>query len=101
MLVFIALTTFVLLLIARYSRIKRKVLEQWRFIKLINQLPGPSLPEMITELFLFKLDGEQFTYQIEALFRKYAYKSEYGMMCCWFGFKPILFLTRSKSVKVC
>uniref|UniRef100_A0A0R3RZM6 Cytochrome P450 n=1 Tax=Elaeophora elaphi TaxID=1147741 RepID=A0A0R3RZM6_9BILA len=79
---------------------KQKIAQTWRFIQLINKLPGPSFLEILPEVFQFKLDREKFTYQLEAIFRKYAYKHDHGMVCLWFGLKPTLLLTRSPSAKI-
>ncbi|VDO11566.1 unnamed protein product [Brugia timori] len=90
-----------LILIIRYgSEIRQKIKEKWRFIRLVNQLPGPTLLEMLGEVLRFKMDSEQFTYQMEAIFRKYAYQNDHGIVCFWFGLRPMLFLARSTSAKV-
>ncbi|KAL3986176.1 Cytochrome P450 family protein [Acanthocheilonema viteae] len=74
--------------------------EKWRFIRLVNQLPGPTLLEMFGEILRFKMDSKQFTCQIEAIFRKYAYQHDHGILCLWFGLRPMLFLSRAASAKV-
>uniref|UniRef100_A0AAF5Q696 Cytochrome P450 family protein n=3 Tax=Wuchereria bancrofti TaxID=6293 RepID=A0AAF5Q696_WUCBA len=55
---------------------------------------------MLGELLRFKMDSEQFTYQMEAIFRKYAYQNDHGIVCFWFGLRPMLLLARSTSAKV-
>uniref|UniRef100_A0A915PF15 Cytochrome P450 n=1 Tax=Setaria digitata TaxID=48799 RepID=A0A915PF15_9BILA len=87
--------------IAKYGKqIKHKAAEKWRFIRLASKLPGPTLWEMLEELSQFTLDREKFTYCLEAIFRKYAYKDDHGMVSLWFGLTPTLLLTRTKSAKV-
>ncbi|VDM13696.1 unnamed protein product [Wuchereria bancrofti] len=91
----------ILVLITKYAKqTKQKIQKKWRMIRLINKLPGPSLLEIFVELLRLKIDREQFTYQLEAIFRKYAYKHDHGIVCVWFGFKPMLLLMRSPSAKV-
>lgn len=50
----------VLIIIIRYGRqIKQKVAEKWRFVRLINQLPGPTILEMLGEVLRFKMNSER------------------------------------------
>lgn len=49
-----------LILITKYGReIRRKIAEKWRFIRLVNQLPGPTLLEMLGEVLRFKMDSKR------------------------------------------
>ncbi|KAL3989565.1 Cytochrome P450 family protein [Acanthocheilonema viteae] len=89
------------ILIIKYAKqAKQKIAQKWRFIQLINKLPGPNFLEIFAEILQFKLDSEQITYQLEAIFRKYAYKHDHGIVRLWFGLTPTLLLTRSPSAKV-
>ncbi|VDN92786.1 unnamed protein product [Brugia pahangi] len=62
-------------------------------IRLINKLPGPSLLEIFVELLRLKIDREQFTYQLEVIFRKHAYKYDRGIVSGNMWFKTIRVLT--------
>ncbi|VDM14695.1 unnamed protein product [Wuchereria bancrofti] len=98
---FLLFLIIILVLITKYAKqTKQKIQEKWRMIRLINKLPGPTLLEILVKLLRLKLDREQFTSQLEAIFRKYAYKHDHGIVCLWFGFKPMLLLMRSSSAKV-
>uniref|UniRef100_A0A915BBP7 Cytochrome P450 monooxygenase n=2 Tax=Parascaris TaxID=6254 RepID=A0A915BBP7_PARUN len=54
----------------------------------------------MAEVCKFSFDSEKFTYQAEALFRRYAYANEDGIFRLWLGTYPLIFLTRAKSAKV-
>uniref|UniRef100_A0A0R3S6H5 Cytochrome P450 4c3 n=1 Tax=Elaeophora elaphi TaxID=1147741 RepID=A0A0R3S6H5_9BILA len=91
----------VLMLIKRYAKeIRQRIVEKRRFVQLINQLPGPTALEMLGEILRFGMDSKKFSSRMEAIFRKYAYQHDHGIICLWFGLKPILVLTRSTSAKV-
>lgn len=55
------LLLFVLfVLIIKYAKqVKQKIAEEWRFIKLINKLPGPSFLQMLAEVLQFRMDRER------------------------------------------
>uniref|UniRef100_A0A0R3RM10 Cytochrome P450 n=1 Tax=Elaeophora elaphi TaxID=1147741 RepID=A0A0R3RM10_9BILA len=101
MLTGLLLLIVIFVLIIKYTKqIKQKIVQKWRLIRLINKLPGPNFLEILSEVFQFKLDREEFTYQIERIFRKYAYKDDHGMLCLWFGLRPTLLIARSPSAQV-
>uniref|UniRef100_A0A915PEA2 Uncharacterized protein n=1 Tax=Setaria digitata TaxID=48799 RepID=A0A915PEA2_9BILA len=118
------------IVLAKYGKqIWQKITEKWRFIKLVNQLPGPTFLEAIRELVTLKMNRKRMhshiyavkrldkfekpeilqrvnyiltvllDYRIDDIFHKYAYKNEYGMTCIWLGIRPVLVLTRASSAK--
>uniref|UniRef100_A0A9J2Q8G0 Cytochrome P450 n=1 Tax=Ascaris lumbricoides TaxID=6252 RepID=A0A9J2Q8G0_ASCLU len=82
------------------KRMAAYMMQKWRFIRMISALPGPSIFSIMAEVCKFSLDSEKFTYQAEALFRRYAYENEHGILRLWLGTYPLIFLTRAKSAKV-
>ncbi|VDM49582.1 unnamed protein product [Toxocara canis] len=82
-----------------WKRVKAYLVERWRFIRMVNAIPGPSMLSIMAEACKFSFDSEKFTYQAEALFRKYAYENEDGIMRLWLGIHPLIFMTRAKSAK--
>uniref|UniRef100_A0A914S1I2 Cytochrome P450 n=1 Tax=Parascaris equorum TaxID=6256 RepID=A0A914S1I2_PAREQ len=94
---FLIATLFCLVLYRK--RVAAYMMQKWRFIRLISALPGPSIFSIMAEVCKFSFDSEKFTYQAEALFRRYAYANEDGIFRLWLGTYPLIFLTRAKSAK--
>ncbi|MFH4974773.1 hypothetical protein AB6A40_001482 [Gnathostoma spinigerum] len=74
--------------------------DRYRFFSLINNLPGVSFRECIVELCKFSADGVEWSYQVEALYRRFAYRHEHGILRFWLGPYPLVFLCRAKSARV-
>uniref|UniRef100_A0A915PLS3 Cytochrome P450 n=1 Tax=Setaria digitata TaxID=48799 RepID=A0A915PLS3_9BILA len=100
MLTILFLFVALFIVVAKYAKeIKYKIADKWRFIRLASKLPGPSFWEVFEEFSQLTLDREKITYWLEAIFRKYAYKDDHGMVCLWFGLTPTLLVTRTASAK--
>lgn len=95
-----ALFWCVILLLKYRKKLATFLRERKRIAEFVNRLPGPRCVPIFGNTLTLKWDAEDFTYQMEYFFRKYAYKLDCGLARCWLGPVPIVFVCRPKSVKV-
>ncbi|VDM44920.1 unnamed protein product [Toxocara canis] len=82
-----------------FKRFKAFLTRYMRIRTLVNKMPGPPTVPLLGNAYNLQWDAVAFTFQMEYLFRKYAYKTG-GVIRFWVGPVPVVFLCRPKTVKV-
>ncbi|KHN82878.1 Cytochrome P450 4C1 [Toxocara canis] len=80
------------------KRYKAFLTRYMRIRTLVNKMPGPPTVPLLGNAYNLQWDAVAFTFQMEYLFRKYAYKTD-GVIRFWVGPVPVVFLCRPKTVK--